>query len=129
MTVYEGSCLCGAVEFCYTAPSLWCAHCHCSLCRRAHGAGFVTWVGVDQDRFTLNRDSDLSWYSSSEDSERGFCRTCGSSLFFRSERWPQQVHIALGNIHSPIDIEPAKHGCWDDHVSWLECNDGLPRQP
>lgn len=127
MTEYKGSCLCGVVQFCYGAPSLWCAHCHCSLCRRAHGAGFVTWVGVDQERFSLSFDKGLRWYPSSADSERGFCQVCGSTLFFRSKRWAGQVHIARANIDSPIDIEPTKHSYWSTHVDWLEFNDVLPR--
>jgi hypothetical protein len=42
--VVGGACLCGAVKIETTLPSLWSAHCHCSSCRRAHGAAFVTYV-------------------------------------------------------------------------------------
>jgi hypothetical protein len=42
----SGHCLCGAVRFTARLPSLFCAHCHCSMCRRNHGAGFVTWFAV-----------------------------------------------------------------------------------
>ena len=45
-TKVEGGCLCGAVRFSLELPSKWCAHCHCSMCRRAHGAGYVTWGQV-----------------------------------------------------------------------------------
>ncbi|MGE5337814.1 MAG: GFA family protein, partial [Gemmatimonadota bacterium] len=43
-----GSCLCGAVGFEFELPPKWVAHCHCTQCQRAHGAAFVTWVGVDE---------------------------------------------------------------------------------
>ena len=49
----RGACLCGAVRFEIRLPALFCAHCHCSICRRAHGAGYVTWVGALTDSFTL----------------------------------------------------------------------------
>ena len=61
-----GNCLCGAVGFELELPSKWCAHCHCSMCRRAHGAGYVTWVGFESDHFVLKRgDHHLQWYVSS----------------------------------------------------------------
>ena len=55
----EGGCLCGAVRFEITLPSKWCAHCHCSMCRRAHGAGVVTWFGVPEDRFRITAGEEL----------------------------------------------------------------------
>jgi hypothetical protein len=126
---YTGACLCGAVEFEYRGPSLWCAHCHCSLCRRAHGAAFVTWVGVEDNRFTPLNQQSLSWYRSSEDGERGFCSSCGSTLFFRSTRWPNEIHIARANIEGDIDIEPTAHVTYgSSEVSWFQFDDQLPHK-
>lgn len=124
---YGGSCLCGAVQFHFTGPSLWCAHCHCSLCQRAHGAPVVTWVGADEQRFVLDRGGSLRWYASSEDSERGFCSTCGSTLFFRSQRWPGEMHIVRSNLAGEIDRTPQAHVHWESHVDWLVLGDELPR--
>ena len=126
---YTGACLCGAVEFEYRGPSLWCAHCHCSQCRRAHGAAFVTWVGVEDNRFTPLNQQSLSWYRSSEDGERGFCSSCGSTLFFRSTRWPNEIHIARANIEGDIDIEPTVHVTYgSSEVPWFEFDDPLPHK-
>ena len=126
--VYRGSCLCGAVQFEYDGPSLWCAHCHCTMCQRAHGAPVVTWVGVTEDKARVSSGQDLSWYHSSADSERGFCSTCGSSLFFRSGRWPGQLHIVRANIQGDIDTAPSSHAYWDSHAPWFEFEDALPRE-
>jgi len=128
MNLYSGSCLCGAVQFEYDAPSLWCAHCHCSMCQRAHGAPVVTWVGVAEEQFRLSSDNCLKWHKSSADSERGFCSTCGSTLFFRSKRWPGQVHVVRSNIHGPIDVLPAAHVYWESHALWFKFEDTLPRE-
>lgn len=124
--IYRGSCLCGQVTFHYTGPSLWCAHCHCSLCRRAHGAPLVTWVGVNAKRFVLDSADSLRWYASSPDSERGFCGCCGSTLFFRSARWPGEMHIARSNFQAEIDKSPEAHAHWESHVNWLSVGDDLP---
>jgi hypothetical protein len=128
--VAQGGCLCGAVRFALRLPTRWIAHCHCTLCQRAHGAAFVTWVSVDAARFALDvRDDALAWYASSPQGERGFCRQCGSPLLFRSSRWPGEVHVARANIEGPLDRLPQMHGFYDTHVDWFTVNDGLPRKP
>lgn len=43
----NGRCLCGALQFSVRFPTKWVAHCHCTMCRRAHGAAFVTWFEVN----------------------------------------------------------------------------------
>ena len=119
-----GRCLCGAVEFELRLPSKWCAHCHCSMCRRAHGAGYVTWAGFESDHFILNKgDHHLKWYESSPGARRGFCGTCGSTMLFESERWAGETHVALACIEGPIDREPAAHAFFDAHVHWMPIDD------
>ena len=122
----QGSCLCGAVQFSLEPPTLWCAHCHCRMCQRAHGAAFVTWVGAAEDRVVID-DSRLMWYHSSDQAERGFCTICGSSLFFRSTRWPGEIHVTRANINGEIDREPEGHAFFDSHVSWFQVADSLPK--
>ncbi len=124
---YEGACLCGEVRFHYRGASLWCGHCHCSMCRRAHGAAVVTWVGVAEETFHLDSAASLRWHASSDPAQRGFCGTCGSTLFFRSTRWPGEMHIALGTMNGEIDRQPAGHVFWESHVSWLSFDDALPK--
>ena len=129
-TVAAGACLCGAVGFVATLPSRWVAHCHCSRCRRAHGAAFVTFVGLDADKVEL-RDADarLTWYRAETGAERGFCARCGSTLFFRSSRWPGELHAALANFVDEVDRAPQAHAYWDTHVDWVKVVDDLPKKP
>ena len=95
----SGSCQCGALRFDVALPSKWVAHCHCSMCRRAHGAAFVTWVGMDATRARIDDTRQtLRWYASSPGAERGFCSHCGTMLFFRSQRWPGELHIVRANF-------------------------------
>ncbi len=128
-TQVSGACLCGAVKFSIDLPSLWCAHCHCSMCQRAHGAAFITWVGVPVARFHLDEGADLQWFESSNGAERGFCRQCGSSMLFRSQRWPGEMHITVANLLAPIDRQPQIHVFYDTHVNWVQLGDSLPRKP
>jgi hypothetical protein len=123
-----GGCLCGAVRFAATLPSLFCCHCHCAWCRRAHGAAFVTWFGVPAEAFALESGSEaLRWYVSSQKSERGFCSRCGTTLFFKSSLAPGEVHVALACADDPIDREPTVHVFYEAHVPWLPIGDELPK--
>ncbi len=123
-----GSCFCGAVRFSAQLPSLFCGHCHCSMCRRSHGAGYVTWFAVPRAQFVLESgEAELARFRSSDHGTRSFCRRCGSSLFCESTRHPDQIDIVLANTHGPIDRPPQFHVYFDDRADWVVVNDGLPR--
>jgi len=124
-----GSCLCGEVSFEVTPPTLVCAHCHCSMCRRSHGAGYVTWFTLPKSRWRITAGGDaLVRYASSSHARRSFCGRCGSSLFFETDQRPEVVDIVLANMHGPIDRPPDLHVHFDDRVDWVSVNDGLPRR-
>jgi hypothetical protein len=127
-TSVRGACLCGEVRFEVMLPSKWVAHCHCSMCRRAHGAGFVTWVSVPDEQLAMHDQTSLRTHASSADGRRSFCGTCGSPLFFRSSRWPGETHIALASLEGPVDRPPAVHAFWSDRAPWTVMHDGLPRR-
>src|SRR5437016_5582954 len=44
MTI-RGSCLCSDVAFELNAAGDWMGHCHCSMCRKAHGAAYPPGAG------------------------------------------------------------------------------------
>ena len=128
-TSARGGCLCGAVRFTATLPSKWVAHCHCTLCQRAHGAAFVTWIGFEAGQVQVTAsDAALKWFASPAGGERAFCARCGSSLFFRSTQWPGELHVARALVTDPVDREPQGHVYYDTHVSWVELGDDLPRK-
>ena len=90
----------------------------------------MTWVGAAIERFrlTAGQAEQLRWFASSTDSERGFCASCGTTLFFRSERWPGEMHVVLSNLDGEIDRAPQTHVHWDTHVGWVSLADQLPRK-
>ncbi|MGB7905659.1 MAG: GFA family protein [Steroidobacteraceae bacterium] len=127
-----GGCLCGAIRYRFALPPLWVAHCHCTMCRRAQGAGFVTWIGTDGKSFELLGNAGaLSTYRSSAAATRSFCGRCGTPLFFESTRWPGEIHITLGSVEPELaaQLRPQGHVHWATRVPWIgEIHDGLPRQ-
>jgi hypothetical protein len=124
----QGACLCGRVRFELHMPTLVCVHCHCSMCRRAHGAGYVTWVRLAKDQLHfLSGQELLSWYRSSDHATRSFCGHCGSTLFFETTQSPETVDVVLANLEGTIDRDPQLHIYFDDRVDWVEVADDLPR--
>ena len=124
----RGGCLCGAIRFTVAMPTLFCGHCHCSMCRRNHGAAYVTWLAVPRGQVSTDSGTDeLTRYQSSEHGSRSFCRRCGSSLFCVSTRHPDIIDIPLANMDGPIDRVPESHVYFDDRASWTIVADGLPR--
>lgn len=125
----HGSCLCGEVRFSASLPTKWVAHCHCTYCRRAHGAAFVTWAGFSTEQVSIDADGRApTWHSSSPGAERAFCPRCGSPMFFRSTRWPGEMHVARALIADPLDRDPSAHVFYETHVPWLQVNDELPKK-
>jgi len=101
------------------------------MCRRAHGAAFVTWAGFKDDQCRIvDPEARLALFESSPGAERGFCSRCGSTLLFRSQRWADELHVVVANFDGPLDRAPQAHVFWDTHVDWvaLDDNDGLPRK-
>jgi len=127
----EGGCLCGAIRYRFALPPLWVAHCHCTICRRAQGAGFVTWIGTDVEHFELiGGAARPRTYRSSPEAARSFCGRCGTPLFFESSRWPGELHITLGSVDPTLaaQLQPQVHVHHAEHVPWIgEIHDGLPR--
>jgi len=80
MTTKTGQCLCGAVGFEAEEIASEFSACHCDMCQRwSSGPFFSTTVG----KVSFTGEENLSRFQSSEWAERGFCKICGSNLFFR----------------------------------------------
>lgn len=124
----DGGCLCGAIRFSVVMPTLFCGHCHCSMCRRNHGAAYVTWLAVPRSHVSIERGEDqLTRYQSSQHGSRSFCSRCGSSLFCVSTGHPDVIDIPLANMDGPIDRVPESHIYFDDRAAWTTVADDLPR--
>jgi hypothetical protein len=98
------------------------------MCRRNHGAGFVTWFAVPYAQFRIVRGSgQLRRFVSSDHGTRSFCGICGSSMFCESTRHPEYIDIVLANMESPIDREPQMHIFFSDRAAWVHVADSLPK--
>ena len=102
-----GGCLCGAVRFTLNDTPTEYGACHCGMCRKFSG-GIELGIQVMPGGITWDADEDLATYSSSEWAERGFCRKCGSSLFWRlTAPGPMQgmLSLSVGALDSMDGLE------------------------
>jgi len=118
-----GRCLCGAISFEVNGPMRDVVVCHCGQCRRQHGAppGYsqAAWENI-----RLTGGENLAWYRSSARARRGFCRQCGSSLFWEPID-TGRVSIAAGSLDSPTGLRTVRHIFVHDKGDYYEIADGL----
>lgn len=81
MTERTGACLCGAVRYTIKTEKTELSGCSCEQCRR-HTGSLLVGIDVPAEAITFTAGSPAV-YSSSSWAERGFCRDCGSTLFYR----------------------------------------------
>ncbi len=116
----QGSCLCGTVQFQVLGEGQFCVHCHCSICRRNHGAGFVTWLVLPRDQFSLTQGADaLVHFASSDRAQRSFCGKCGSSVFSASDTHPERIDIVVASLADPVEPAPQAHIFYDCRADWM----------
>ncbi len=125
MTI-RGSCLCGAVSYEISGSFGAAGHCHCSMCRKSHGAAFATWAFVDPDQFRWSSGVEfVTGYHSSPDRERRFCRKCGSPLV--ATHGGKVTEVVLGSVDGEPGVRPSEHIFVGSKATWYEIADALPQ--
>jgi hypothetical protein len=126
----KGSCLCGAVRYEITGPLDEIHHCHCSRCRKSHGAAFSTFgrIAAGDLRIVSGADA-IRRYRSSPPVERAFCATCGSNLTFRFDALADFTWIAIGSLDDDPGLRPSAHIFATSIAPWHTITDPLPQWP
>ena len=122
---YAGSCLCGGVAFEVSGELTDVDFCHCSQCRKTSGH-FVAATSCRPDALRLLADSSLRWFASSPSADRGFCGSCGSSLFWRPKHG-RHVSIMAGTLDVPTGLSAVEHIYVADASDYHRIADGLPQ--
>src|SRR6266849_3005211 len=124
MTVH-GHCLCGDVAFEADAPFEFMGHCHCSMCRKHHGAAFSSALAVRPERFRWLRGAEgIRHYESSSGGDRPFCARCGSAVPGSAG---DLVFIAPGVLDDDPEMRPQADIFVGSKAPWHEIAGSLPR--
>ncbi len=106
-----GSCLCGAIQLFVKGDLEHDAEaCHCHQCRKQTG-GYLMGVNVRKSALTIDDERrHLRWYRSSPKVERGFCATCGSTLFWRPDiEGYEWIGVSIAAFDQPTGKTVEKH--------------------
>ena len=123
-----GGCLCGAVRYAIAGPLHEMHHCHCSRCRKAHGAAFSTFARLSAADLRVTAGADrIRRYRSSPPVERAFCADCGSNLTFAFDGMADALWVAVGTLDDDPGIRPSAHIFATSRAPWHEIADGLPQ--
>ncbi len=93
----HGKCLCGSVVLDVEYASSELAACHCSMCRNWAGGPMLA---IDcADSVKILDQTSVARYSSSEWADRGFCKKCGTHLFYYLKP-ANQYHVPIGLLQT-----------------------------
>ncbi|MGF0538446.1 GFA family protein [Agrobacterium sp. ES01] len=124
---HHGSCLCGAVRFQTSGPLREVIACHCSQCRKQTGLYYAA-TDVDTDRLTIEGEDCIGWYRASPDARRGFCKTCGSALFWVADG-ARRISILAGAFEQPSGLTFGYHIYCADKGDFYTIDDAQAQYP
>lgn len=119
-----GRCECRKVSFTVYSVRETVTVCHCSQCRRFSGHVWAS-THAQFENVTFDDDEGLTWYTSSDFAKRGFCKHCGSTLFYRRDD-ESGIGIAAGCLDAPTGLRLDKHIFVDDQGDYYEISDEKP---
>jgi hypothetical protein len=123
----RGSCLCGQVRFELDGVPQFINHCHCSMCRKAHGAAFGSFLHADGNGFRwLVGESRVTNYPSSPGNVRAFCSVCGSNVPVLEDEG-RHVIIPAGVLDDDPLVRPVVHIHTASRAPWFAITDALPQ--
>ncbi len=122
----RGHCECGRGRFEVEDEISDFSHCHCSQCRRLHGAAFATFAGVPREKFRYpSGEGVLSVYASSSKNKRVFCGVCGSPILCESLPEPDALYLSMSAVSGNPEHPPAYHAYVGSKAPWHEITDDL----
>lgn len=127
----QGGCLCGAVRYEVSAPSVLARYCHCTHCQRRTGTALSANCLFPRESFRLLSGTEqLRAYQPPTGLPKLFCTNCGSALFSGDPFADEQVVIRMGTFDADPGIRPQYRQFVDSAAPWEPIpDDGLPRYP
>ena len=124
----QGSCLCGQIEYQVELMPEKTFNCHCSYCRKAHGAAFVTVTLAKGDTLKITKGKEsLEEHRNELGGFRAFCSNCGTRLMNYAPDKNMYLSIALSTVDTPVDFQPVAHVNIESKAPWHEPYGGIPK--
>jgi hypothetical protein len=98
------------------------------MCRKHHGAPFGTYAAARRSEFRwLSGESEIGRYEATPGVARGFCRRCGSTLFWDARADAERFGLALGTVDGDPGVRPSLHIFVASKAPWFEISDDVPQ--
>ena len=124
----SGRCECGRVRYEVDGQIVDFSHCHCSQCRRLHGAAYATFAGVARDAFRyVSGSNGVKVYASSESNDRVFCAECGSNILVDPKDEPDALYLSMSSLDNDPPRPHGYHAYVGSKAPWHEITDDLPQ--
>jgi hypothetical protein len=128
MKILKGTCLCELVKYQIEGDLGPIFNCHCSKCRRWHGAAYRTRASINKNQFTwLSSEENLSRFKSSPNATKYFCKNCGSPLITTYEDRPNVLGVPLGPLTGDLQQQAQAHIFVASKATWHNITDSLPQ--
>jgi len=127
----NGSCLCGEIKYSINRKIGEITHCHCTTCRKAHGAAFSSVAAVQKEDFEFKSGEELiKCYPSSPDKVRCFCSNCGSHIYAHRKGQSHYI-LRLGTLDDDPGVKAVNHIWLSKKAPWYdpETDCSLPMYP
>ena len=102
----SGGCLCGAVTYSAKLKSNAGA-CHCRMCRKWSGGPYMSVHAEGKVEF--HDTEQIQEYQSSEWAARGFCKRCGSGLYYHLKPRPEvpegEYILSAGSVNDQSNLK------------------------
>jgi len=125
LDIRQGGCLCGAVTVAAVLPQPDIHLCHCGQCQRWTGGGPLSVIrAVD---IKMKGDDAIGRYHASGHGERGFCKVCGTTLFWKMQGKPLGF-VPVGLLDDQSGLRVTEEIFVDRRACWLEAHAGASQQ-
>ncbi len=123
--VSTGGCFCGAVHYEVRGKLRDVINCHCTQCQKLNGS-FGAHSKAQDANIKIVKDEGLIWFDITDRAKRGFCKKCGSGLFWKLNTI-EATGIISGSLDNPDGLTTMGHIFVSEKPDYYKISDKLPK--
>ena len=118
-------CLCGGIKIKVKGRLRDVINCHCSQCLKTHG-NYAAYTACPENKIVFINTKTLRWYHSSNIAKRGFCSTCGASMFYKLLK-SKNISIAAGMFYNPTKLKTHSNIYTKGKLDYYKLDSRIPK--
>jgi hypothetical protein len=117
----DAQCCCGAVTLKLSAPSKLVVACHCLDCQRRTGAPFGVGAFYPAETVAISgAPKEFTRVAASGSKVHSyFCANCGSTVYWKADRLPSMIGVAVGALADPGFPAPVRSVFEQSKHDWV----------